>query len=243
MRNTFAALLFSIAIILTAFILGYAIINRNDKEGTIYVTGSGKADFTSDLIVWEARFTKENPDLKQAYSLLDTDKNTISAYLDSQGISSTNIIFSSIEIGENTQAKYAENGNYIGNEFVAYSLSQTFKIESKNVEEVEKLSRQITELLNEGVQLYSMPPRYYYTKLADLKIEMISKATKDAKLRAEMIANNAGGKISELISADMGIFQITGQNSDEDYTWGGVFNTSDKKKTASITIKLNYKVE
>jgi len=57
---------------------------------------------------------------------------------------------------------------------------------------MEKVGREITELLNRGVQFSSTPPRYYYTKLADLKIEMISKATEDAKLRAERIAKNAG---------------------------------------------------
>ena len=109
------------------------------------------------------------------------------------------------------------------------------------VEKIEKLSREITELLNKGIQFYSDAPRYYFTKLADLKIEMISKATEDARLRAVKIAENSGGKLGDLISAKMGIFQITGQNSKEDYSWGGTFNTSSKKKTASITIKLEYK--
>ena len=72
---------------------------------------------------------------------------------------------------------------------------------------------------------------------------MISKATEDARIRAEKIAENSGGNMGELISAKMGIFQITGQNSKEDYSWGGTFNTSSKEKTASITIKLVYKVD
>ena len=80
-------------------------------------------------------------------------------------------------------------------------------------------------------------------KLADLKVEMISKATSDAKARAEKIAENSGGKLGELLSAKMGIFQITGQNSNENYSWGGAFNTSSKEKTASITIKLEYTSE
>ena len=41
----------------------------------------------------------------------------------------------------------------------------------------------------------------------------------------------------------MGIFQITGQNSKESYSWGGTFNTSSREKTASITMKLTYKVD
>lgn len=56
---------------------------------------------------------------------------------------------------------------------------------------MEKVGREITELLNRRVQFNSTPPRYYYTKLADLKIEMISKATENVKLKTERIAKNA----------------------------------------------------
>ena len=72
---------------------------------------------------------------------------------------------------------------------------------------------------------------------------MISKATEDARLRAENIAKFSGGHLSDLQSAKMGIFQITGQNSGEDYSWGGTFNTANREKTASITMKLVYKVD
>lgn len=243
MRNFIAPLLFSIAIIVAAIVLGNAVINRNDKDGIISVTGSGQADFDSDLIVWEARFNKDSPELKQAYALLDKDKQLIEDYLGKKGINQESIIFTSIDIIENTRPLYSENGNYMGTEFLGYTLSQSFKIESKEVGKIEKLSREITELLNEGVQLYSMPPRYYYTKLADLKIDMISQATQDARTRAMTITEHSGSKLDRLITADLGVFQITGQNSNEDYTWGGVFNTSDKKKTASVTVRLEYQTE
>ena len=61
--------------------------------------------------------------------------------------------------------------------------------------------------------------------------------------RAEKISEKSGGKIDKLISAQMGIIQITGQNSNEDYSYGGTFNTSSKEKTASITMKLTYKIK
>tara|TARA_A200000113_G_C8844035_1_gene347954 strand:+ start:346 stop:714 length:369 start_codon:yes stop_codon:yes gene_type:complete len=122
-------------------------------------------------------------------------------------------------------------------------LTQSVQIESNKVEKIEKISREVTELLNEGVNFYSEAPRYYYTRLADLKIEMISKATEDARIRAEKIAAYSNGKLGALQAAKMGIFQITGQNSDENYSWGGTFNTSSKDKTASITMKLVYKVK
>lgn len=194
------------------------------------------------MIVWEGRFTTSNTVLRAAFDQLNKDKEVVRAYLVSKGIASENIIFTSVQTIEQRDNNY-ENGNFVGSVFRGYELSQSIKIESEDVAKIETVSREITELLNKGVQFNSSPPRYFYTKLADLKIKMISKATEDARIRAENIAENAGGDLGDLISAQMGVFQITGQNSDEDYSWGGAYNTAAKKKTASITMRLEYKVE
>jgi hypothetical protein len=243
MKNNLKAIIFGLAIIIAAYVLGYSFMNRNKAEGTISVTGLGKADFTSDLIVWEGSFSEESVNLQQAYSDLEKDKKIISDYLLSKGITADELVFNAVNSRKDTRAKYTSEGKYMGEEFLGYVLTQSIQINSNDVEKVETVSREITELLNKGIQFYSQAPRYYYTKLADLKIEMISKATADAKTRAEMIAQNSGGKLGHLISAKMGIFQITGQNSNEDYSWGGTYNTESKEKTASITMKLDYEVD
>ena len=243
MKKSISALIFGIAIIISAYLLGHSFMNRNKPDGTVSVTGLGKADFTSDLIVWEGSFNRENLDLQKAYQDLAKDKDIITEYLTNKGITREELVFKAVTNRKNTRAKYSNTGQYIGEDFLGYVLTQSIQIESKDVEKVEKISREITELLNKGIPFYSQAPRYYYTQLADLKIEMISKATEDARLRAEKIAKNSGGELGDLISAKMGIFQITGQNSNEDYSWGGTFNTSSKEKTASITMKLDYEVD
>jgi hypothetical protein len=183
-----------------------------------------------------------NPDLKQAYEDLNADKETVRKYLIDNGIKADNFVFNSVQTIEQQENQY-QNGNFVGSIFKGYELIQSVKIESSDVELIENVSREITELLNRGVQFNSTPPRYYYTKLADLKIEMISKATEDARLRAEKIAENSGGSLGDLNTANMGVFQITGQNSGEDFSWSGSFNTQDKKKTASITMRLEYEID
>lgn len=243
MKSNFSAIVFSTAIVLAAIFLGDAYVNRNKTAGDIQVTGSGNFNFTSDLIVWEGSFGAINKDLQAAYASLENQKEIISKYLVAKGIAEESIVFNAVSNYEKTKRKYNSNGDFVGEEFVGYSLTQRLQIESNEVEKTEKIAREVTELLNQGVQFYSQAPRYYYTKLADLKIEMISKATEDARQRAEKIAENAGGELGELKSARMGVFQITGQNSNEEYSWGGTYNTSDKHKTASITMKLVYEVE
>ena len=243
MKQYTNSIIFGIAIVASSIFLGKAYTDRNKVEGEIQVTGLGKADFSSDLIVWEGRFGAQNMDLKQAYLTLEKNKSIINEYLATKGINTEQLIYSAVKTNQKNKQIYSSDGNYIGDEFVGYELNQSVQIESKDVDKIEKISREITELLNQGVQFYSESPRYYYTKLADLKIEMISKATEDARIRAEKISEFSGGKLGKLESAKMGVFQITGQNSKEDYSWGGTFNTSSREKTASITMKLVYKVK
>ncbi|HAJ82174.1 MAG: SIMPL domain-containing protein [Zunongwangia sp.] len=237
-----SAIIFSIAIVIAAWFLGNSYVDRANPDGTISVTGAGSENFTSDLIVWEGRFSQMSENLETAYNQLNRDKNTVKDYLIEKGIKEENIVFNSVQTDEQREQKY-QNGNYVGSIFKGYQLTQSVKIESNDVELIESVSREITELLNKGVQFNSTPPRYYYTKLADLKIEMISKATEDARVRAEKIAENSGGTLGELKSANMGVFQITGQNSGEDYSWSGAYNTADKRKTASITMRLEYEIK
>lgn len=243
MKTNLSSVLFSLAIIVAAFVLGHAIVNRNRPQGTINVTGLGEKNFSSDLIVWEGNFSRESNDLKTAYADLEKDKTAVTDYLKSKGIPAEQLVFNAVSTSPLYQQNYTANGTYAGQTFTGYQLNQTLVIESKEVEKVEKISREITELLNQGITFYSQPPRYYYTQLESLKLEMVAKATEDGRIRAERIAENSNSSLGDLITANMGIFQITGQNSGEDYSWGGTFNTAAKNKTASITMKLSFEVD
>ncbi len=242
MKNNINALLIAVAVVASAGLLARAWKKSHETRNSINVTGLSSHDFTSDLIVWSGSFQRKAMTTKDAFSNLKSDMLNIKAYLLSKNIPESEIVFSSVDIDK--QFDYIRNSDKTETRiFTGFNLTQRVQIESKNVEGVEKLSREVTELIDKGIEFYSQEPRYYYTKLADLKIELLAKATKDARLRAEKIAENAGGSLNDLKSADMGIFQITGQNSSEDYSWGGTFNTSSKNKTASITVKLEFSID
>ncbi len=241
MKNYLNTIIISATIIITAFIFANAFQNRNSSNDIVNVTGLGKKDFTSDFVVWSGTFSRKNMDLKSCYVELNKDRETIKNYLISKGINEKEIIFFAIDINKEFASAYDKNGNSTST-FTGYRLTQKAQIESQEVDKVENVSREVTELINSGVEFSSNPPEYYYTKLAELKIEMIAAATEDARLRAENIAQNSGGKLGKVRYASMGIFQIVAQNSSEDYSWGGTFNTASKRKTATITMKLQYEV-
>lgn len=238
-----SSIIIGVSIILTAYVFMKGYKERNAKADVINVTGMGSKDFDSDLIVWRGSFSKMNINLQSAMADLETDRNKIKGYLVGKGIPEANIVFSAIDINKDFDEIRNENGYVVSSIFRGYSLGQTVTIESNEVDKVEQISREVSELINSGVEFYSDAPEFYYTKLAELKIQMVSEATADARVRAEKIAESAGSALGDLKSADMGIFQIVGQNSNEDYSWGGTFNTSSRKKTASITMTLTFNID
>jgi hypothetical protein len=242
MKNSIGTALIALTVLVSVLILTNAYKNRNRQNDIINVTGLGKKDFKSDLIVWSGSFSQKAYDLETAYELLKKNKEIIKDYLSGKGVDLKEVVFSSVDINKEFDYSYDKNGNRLSH-FSGYRLHQSVEIESREIEKIEGLAREITELIKQGVEFYSRSPQYYYTKLSELKIEMIASATEDARTRAEQIAQNAGAEIGSLRYANMGIFQIIGQNSNEDYSWGGTFNTSSKMKTATITMKLQFGID
>lgn len=227
------------SVVTAAWILGSAWKSSHSSNHTISVTGLASKDFDSDLIVWFGSVIRKSLELKDAYAEIKKDQETKKKYLIAKGILESEMVFNSINISKDFNVIYNNDGSR-RETFNGFVLSQQVEINSKNVEKVEKISREVTEIIDQGIEFNSNVPSYYYTKLDKLKLEMLSNATANAKQRAEKIAENAGAELGKLKKADMGIFQITAQNSPEELTWGGAFNTYSKNKTARITVKTDY---
>jgi hypothetical protein len=240
--KTNTAIIICAAVVACAFILGGAYKYKYKEQHTVVVTGLGEEEFVSDLIVWRGWIVADNLSITDGYAKLEANKRKVQEFITSRGISEDDIVFMFVDSYKNTEPIY-QNGNYVGQRFTGYTLRQQFSVESTDVEAVENISREISALLAQGVQLESSQPDYYYSKLDDLKLQLIEKSTVDAKARAEKIATQSGAKLRKLKSARMGVFQITGANANEEFSAGGNFNTSSKNKKARITMRLEYTIK
>lgn len=237
-----SAVAITLAIVIFAYLLGNAYKYKFHQTERIVVTGAAEINFESDLIVWNATYSRNSMVLQDAFSLLKKDEQLVRSYLSQQGLQDTEVVYQSVNIEKLYNTTYDDNGRITGNTFGGYRLSQSVKVESNNIAKVDKISREITQLIEQGIELTSSSPNYYYTKLGDLKIDLLAKASADGEKRAETIAKNSGQKLGGLKKATMGVFQITGQNENETYEYGGTFNTSSLKKTATITVKQEFDV-
>lgn len=209
---------------------------------TISVTGGAQKNFESDIIKWTADYARISTDISQASALLGEDRETVKAFLHEKGISSDDIVFQSVNIYRNYEYEYDSRGNSI-RVFKGYNLSQKVIIESQELDIVEQAAREISSLLSQGIELTSNSPQFYYSELESLKLDLIKEASENAFQRATNIASESKAEIKGMQQADLGIFQITGQYEDEDYSYGGVFNTQSRNKTANITLKAKYQLK
>ena len=93
---------------------------------------------------------------------------------------------------------------------------------------------QITELLGKGVRVKPSSPEFTYSKLADKRVDMLAKAAKDARIRAEAIALQAGSEVGGLKKVNTGVFQITVPNSTRVSSWGSYDTTTIKKDITAV---------
>lgn len=236
--NALLAGIIVIGLIISTMIVSNTLLEIKGTGNNIIVTGSAKQQITSDLIVWTGSFNAKSPALQDAYAQLKVSKEIVLNYLINQGVAADKIVFSSI----NTNINYVilSNGQYTS-QIDYYDLYQTVTISSGEIEKITEISRNATELINEGIQFQSNSPQYLYTKIADLKVTILAEATKDAKKRAEMIAENAGSALGGLKYADMGVIQITPLYSNEfsDY---GMNDTYSLEKEITAVVHCEFKI-
>lgn len=223
-----------------SLIISTSIVTKTLSRSGVEVTGSAVAVVKSDSASWDLTVTTAAKNKKKAYDKLVGDKAIVSKYLASKGFSD-----SEIEI-QNANAypifKKSTDTGEDTNEVDHFEISQNFRITSNNIQLVKDVSLDAENLLNQGLDIRSNQPAYFYTKLSDLKIKLLNEASEDAKKRAKAMLRSTGSRVGSVKSIRTGVFQITPPNSTEvsDY---GVYDTStiDKKVTAvtGVTFRIN----
>jgi|LakMenEpi03Aug12_release.lakeMendotaPanAssembly.Ray.scaffolds.fasta_scaffold303350_2 hypothetical protein len=247
-----SSIIIGLAVIITAFILGMAFKNRNENLDSISVIGLGTKDFVSDEILWSGSFTTKSFDIKESYNKMISDQKIVSEFFVKKGFNPNEFSFGAVQFNKRFREVRIENGENAYNTkyeqvFDGYEATQTISFSAKKnpdlMKRIEAVSSKTSELINSGIELSSNSIQYTYSDLPSLKQSLIEKATKDASERANKIVNTADGDLGKLKNASMGVFQITGQGSTEDDSYGGNFDTYSKNKTARITVRLEYELE
>ncbi|MCX6714739.1 MAG: SIMPL domain-containing protein [Candidatus Uhrbacteria bacterium] len=206
------------------------------QDATITMTGSAKATVHSDLVKWTGSFSRTvNIDqVKDGYTQMKTDQTNLEAFLTKNGMAATDYKISPVFMSQ-VYKQYDTSP-------IQYTLSQNLELSGTDLTKVEALPKHLQDLINLGILFSSNNLEYYYTKLPDQRVALLSDAVGDAKTRAEQIAKSSGLHVGAIRSASMGVVQVLPPNSTDVSDYGS-YDTSSVDKDIMVTVKTVFNLE
>ena len=231
----YSAAILGVALILAAAIVALTFYRVKTLDSSLSVTGSAKQQVTSDQVKWVGQFTRTAPelDLRAGYAALKRDEAVVREFLKSKGVADTSVELSTVFV--DAPFKYNQGVPR------QYELRQNVEVKSDNVAKVTEIAKNLQPLVDKEVYFSTQSLEYYYSKLPELRVSLLSDAVKDARDRAERIASSTSQKIGPISSAAMGVVQVLPLNSVEvaDY---GAYDTSSIEKEVMVTVKASFRL-
>lgn len=235
--------LIMVGVVLSSYLLGSSVVKAKANNSEIRVTGSARKDIDSDFIIWTGRVTFRAESMTSGYQSVRVAVEKLVGYLKGKGIKDAEVSIGAVST--NALYEQQQNNNYDGGSafrtIKGYDLTQAVTVRSSQVELVEKVSRESTELIPQGVPLESSNPQFIYTKIGEVKREILGLAAEDARKRAEEIASKSGGRIGDVRGARMAPLQITPRYDFEIYD-SGFNDMTSKEKSITAVVTLTFGV-
>jgi hypothetical protein len=235
-----SALVLSLGLAAATGIASVAFFKAKTLGNVIEVTGSADKTITSDVVKWSGRISRtvSTDGLKTGNEAVKADLAKIVAALHAAGVKDEQLTIRPVNVFPNYTNDASGASHMSG-----YNLDQGFLVESGDVKGVTALSHDVADqMLASGVVFSTDGLEYYYSKLSELKLQMLSDATANAKARAERIAQSTGARLGSVRSAGMGVFQVTAVNSTEISDYGAYDTGAIEKKVTAVartTFQIN----
>lgn len=207
----FAALFLALGLAGAGYLVSEGLVHLRGGERAVSVRGVAERDVRADLAIWPIQYTVTDNDLTVAQTALNDQGKKVEEFLKAQGLAESDVRVQKVEVTDLLAQQYRpdniQNGRYI--------LTKTYMVRTNNVDLVDKIFRNVGDLIGQGVILaQGSAPSYMFTKLNDVKPDMIAQATKSAREGAQKFAEDSGAKVGGIKSASQGLFQIMPRDDD-----------------------------
>ncbi|EDB1528903.1 SIMPL domain-containing protein [Campylobacter coli] len=213
------SLFISVAVVLASVILAFgfnkALSDFKTLERSVTVKGLSQKDVEADTLILPIKFTRSGNNLANLYEELESDKQNIIRFLEEQGVKLDEISYNSPNIidrlsdpySNDTQAAY----RYIG--------TANLLIYTKNIKLGKSILEKISSLGKLGIvtKIEDYDIEYLYTKLNEIKPQMIEEATLNARNSAIKFAQDSNSSLGKIKKASQGQFSISNRDKNTPY--------------------------
>lgn len=216
----------SLGLVAGGYLLGDGLTRMKMAERSVTVRGLAEREVTADLATWTISYSSTAPDMASAQASVDRDSASIRAFFDGLGFPEDALQ----PTGANV-ASYTQDG------LTNFTVRQRMTLRTTDIERAQRAVRQQSELVRRGVLLEEgSGMAFTFTRLNDIKPEMVAEATLDARASAEQFAQDSGAGVGGIRHATQGYFEIAARDGD-----GGGWGVADTPfKTVRVVTTVDF---
>lgn len=227
-----AGLFIGLGLVILGLFIKNGIENFKEMDRVVAVKGLSEREVNANRVIWPLMYKEIGDDLLDLNSKITGKNGAIVSFLKSNGITAEEITVSAPEVIDMQAERYSGNNQPL----YRYNVTSVITVSSSNVDLIRKLMEDQSVLIKKGIALtaedYRYQKQYLYTKLNDIKPEMIEEATKNARTSALKFAQDSESKLGKIRNADQGQFSITDRDANTPYI-----------KSVRVVTTINYYLE
>ncbi len=232
-----SSLLLTLGLSALGYHVGTGLVQSRMADRIVTVKGLAERYVEADVATFPITFTAAGNVLADVVSKIEADQKAILTFLTDKGFKNDEILMGRLSVVDQLAQQY-RSGEIDNNRFI---LSANITVRTAQVRLVEDASRRKGELIKQGIVLAeSGGPYYFYTRLNDIKPEMIAAATKNARSAAGEFATQAGTTLGNLRRASQGVFSIVARDAVDSDNSGGAQENEVIDKKVRVVSTLEY---
>ena len=218
--------LLTVGLIVGGYLLGDGLLRAKMADRSVTVRGLAERDVTADLATWSIAYSAQSTDLQSAQADIDRDTTAITGFFKELGFKADAL-----------QPTGANVNQYSNDGIPQYTIRQRLSLRTEDIEKAQAAVARQFDLVRRGVVLEDgSGMSYTFTKLDEIKPEMVAEATKDARKSAEQFAEDSGTDVGGIKSATQGYFSIDSRDGDA----GGYGVTDTPYKKVRVVTTVNF---
>lgn len=200
-----ASIFIAVGITAAGVMVGSGIVEARVTDRRVTVKGLAEREVKADLAVWPMTLIAAGEDLALVQAEIDADVALLQSFLVSNGFDEAEISLGRARVedrvAQSWSAELPPGGRYF--------ITQPLRVRSNNVDIVAQASRQLGDVIRQGVVLSGWEePAFVFTRLNEHKPEMLQEATANARDAAQQFADASGAQLGGIREANQGVFEI-----------------------------------
>jgi uncharacterized protein len=206
-RILFAALILAVGVIVGGYLLGDGIRRARMADRAVTVRGLAERNVTADLASWTIVISRQATELAEAQSGVDRDTRTVAAFFGRMGFRPQDLSDAGATVSQFYDSNRGQN---------SVTVRRQMQLRTTDVGRARNAFGRQFELIRDGVAIDEASSMVYsFTRLNDIKPEMIAAATRDARRGAEQFARDSGAAVRGIRSATQGYFSVSARDGDD----------------------------